>query len=142
MSSAEGYRAEGFMGQLLEAAAQLDLVNRVDELVGDVLHAPKGFVRFSVLREEQRPPIEAERMLHTYGIPIWGRGFSGGEFYFSVPKQQAEWAEYLLLRGKWAVLNRVEAKNVAWAAKYEGLPPAWVDNPRRAQVKSRLRRYR
>jgi len=126
----QGYQAVGFMGQLLEACAHLDLIDRVDELVGDIAHIPRGFVRISVLREEHRPPIEAERTLARYGVPLWGRGFSGGGFYFTVPKQQAAWAEYLLRRGQWAVLTVVDARNQGWAARHEGLPPAWADAPR------------
>lgn len=37
-----------------------------------------------------------ERMLSDYGIKHWGSQITNGKFFFSVPKNQARWAEYLI----------------------------------------------
>lgn len=37
-------------------------------------------------------------LLEENGIKVWGKQISGGEFFFSVSRDQAQWAEYLLLR--------------------------------------------
>ncbi len=37
-----------------------------------------------------------ERMLSQYGIKHWGGQITNGRFFFSVPKNQARWAEYLI----------------------------------------------
>lgn len=38
-----------------------------------------------------------ERLMKQHGIKTWGGQITGGEFFFSVKKEQAQWAEYLLL---------------------------------------------
>jgi hypothetical protein len=39
-----------------------------------------------------------KKLLEENGIKTWGKQISGGEFFFSVSREQAQWAEYLLLR--------------------------------------------
>lgn len=34
--------------------------------------------------------------MERYGIKTWGGQITGGEFFFSVKLEQAQWAEYLL----------------------------------------------
>jgi hypothetical protein len=41
-------------------------------------------------------PSSIRPILHTYGIPTWGWGRQGGEFFFQVKLRQANWAQYLL----------------------------------------------
>jgi hypothetical protein len=37
-----------------------------------------------------------ENLMKRYGIKTWGGQITGGEFFFSVKLEQAQWAEYLL----------------------------------------------
>jgi hypothetical protein len=39
---------------------------------------------------------EAEALLRRHGVPIGGRGFFGTRVFFSVPKRQARWAQWLI----------------------------------------------
>lgn len=73
---------------------------------------------------------DAERLLARYHIPIHGRRVRHREFIFSVPRQQAAWAEYLLLRGgiQLAASHRmIDPRNVRWAMRHAGPVPAWAD---------------
>lgn len=48
----------------------------------------------------------------------------------TVPKQQAVWAEYLMMRtGKLSVVGgRINSKNVEWAARHDGaMPRPWIE---------------
>jgi hypothetical protein len=59
------------------------------------------------------------------------------EARFTVPAQQAEWAEYLLERtGQLAITHgRVNARNRGWASKYGGeMPPAWCPKQGEAAI--------
>lgn len=37
-------------------------------------------------------------LLESHGIAMWGWGYSRGKFMFRVKKQQARWAEYVMLK--------------------------------------------
>jgi hypothetical protein len=41
-------------------------------------------------------PSSIRPILHTYGIPTWGWGQQGSEYFFQVKLRQANWAQYLL----------------------------------------------
>ena len=41
---------------------------------------------------------EMEKYLGAYGVRVWGRGFDRDYVFFTVKKEQAAWAEYLLKR--------------------------------------------
>lgn len=38
------------------------------------------------------------RLLNRHGVKMWGYGFACGELFFRVRRNQAAWAQYLLLR--------------------------------------------
>ncbi len=42
--------------------------------------------------------FDVEDLMKQHGIKMWGSQITGGEFFFSVKLEQAQWAEYLLLR--------------------------------------------
>jgi hypothetical protein len=39
-----------------------------------------------------------EKLLKSKGVKVYGRCIANGDVFFQVPKKQAEWAEYLLLK--------------------------------------------
>jgi hypothetical protein len=39
-----------------------------------------------------------EKLLRSKGVKVYGRCIANGDAFFQVPKKQAEWAEYLLLK--------------------------------------------
>jgi hypothetical protein len=39
-----------------------------------------------------------EKLLRSKGVRVYGRCIANGDAFFQVPKKQAEWAEYLLLK--------------------------------------------
>ena len=39
-----------------------------------------------------------EKLLKSKGVKVYGRCIANGDAFFQVPKKQAEWAEYLLLK--------------------------------------------
>jgi len=41
---------------------------------------------------------EVEDMLNSYGVTLWGRGFTEDTLTFHVKEAQADWAMYLLTR--------------------------------------------
>lgn len=51
---------------------------------------------FFVPAERGWQPSAIRSILHTYGIPTWGWGTQGGEYFFQVKLRQANWAQYLL----------------------------------------------
>ena len=111
-----------------EGLAHLDPVDWVDRRVGVWLHRPwrrileryglsgllrelartaagDGSWRFHIPRQEGLSGWEIERMLAQYGVAIWGRGFDAETIYFSVKREQVDWAEYLLKRRGVAVMT-------------------------------------
>lgn len=42
--------------------------------------------------------VDIEKLLHQHGIKTWGGQITNGEFFVSVKLEQAQWAEYLILR--------------------------------------------
>lgn len=117
------------MDSLLDALAQMDLINRIDGIVSTFIHADwKGAYRrggpaglaaeflasltgqntwtLMVPQDSGWPGIEIERVLTRHGVRIWGRGFMGDCLYFRVKRRQARWAEYLLWRAGVPVVSR------------------------------------
>jgi len=118
------------MGGLLDLMAQLDLIDKVDALVGDVIN--RGDVKvFHVVRwMDQNGGWSGgtiEQMLKRHGVGIWGRGFTPDTLCFHVKNRQAGWAEYLMLRAGIAVVSQaVDEHNITWAEKWPtGEVPMW-----------------
>lgn len=53
--------------------------------------------------------FDIERLMTQHGIKSWGRQVVGGEFFFSVNLEQAQWAEYLLLKHNVPVHERSQS---------------------------------
>lgn len=71
---------------------------------------------------DHRAGMDAEHLVEKYGVRVSGRVVpqrSGDEVGFSVPDHQAAWAEYILLRGGYALtvplLNPANARLLAKA---------------------------
>jgi len=109
----------------IDLLAHMDVIERVDALV-HFLRGQKAW-RFAMLRFGGWAGIQAERILKQYGIPIWDRDFSDDFLFFVVPIQQANWAEYLLLRAGVPLVGfRYNPNNYVTALKHGGtMPRPW-----------------
>lgn len=76
---------------------------------------------------------QIERLLREYGIPVRGRYADKRRIRISVPKAQAAWAEYVMLRAGIQPLGAVDARNAARAERHApgSLPRAWGVGVRR-----------
>ncbi|RTL00647.1 MAG: hypothetical protein EKK57_06665 [Proteobacteria bacterium] len=50
---------------------------------------------------------QIQQLLISHGVTMWGWGYSRGNFMFRVKKQQAYWAEYLMLKNGVPVTGRL-----------------------------------
>lgn len=76
---------------------------------------------------------DVERLLNHYAVPVWGRRVTGEHFILSVPRRQANWAEYLILRRGMSLEGPLfNSDNQRYAQKYApgDQPPAWADRGR------------
>ena len=120
------------MASLLDAVAYLDLIDRVDEVVGNVRYG--SHQRFNVPRECAWSGHDIESLLGRHGVRIWGRGFTSTDICFNVKGRQANWAEYLLKRRGIPVSDSpVNPKNDVYAEKHApgSEPPGWRRRPER-----------
>ncbi|MGE5603650.1 MAG: hypothetical protein ACM30E_11400 [Nitrososphaerales archaeon] len=79
---------------------------------------------------------DVERLLQHYAIPVWGRRVTGQHYVLSVPRRQANWAEYLILRRGMPLEGPLlNLDNRRHAEKYApgDQPPAWADRGREPQ---------
>ena len=91
----------------------------------------QGHKRFAIPRAGEFSGYEVELFLRNHGVYIWGRWFDDENLYFNVKKEQAAWAEYLMLReGIVLTSASVDPRNRAWAARHDGAPPGWGSNKR------------
>lgn len=130
-----------------------NLASRVEGLVSSVLHFDRrrasegppvvGLVKelalsatgigswtFRIRRDQGWTGGDVERLLNHYAIPIWCRRVTGQHFILSVPRRQANWAEYLILRrGMQLEGTLFNSNNLRYAMKYApgDQPPAWAD---------------
>lgn len=130
-----------------------NLASRVEGLVSSVLHFDKrrasngppvvGLARelavsatglaswtFRIPRDRGWTGGDVERLLNHYAVPIWCRRVTGQHFILSVPKRQANWAEYLILRRGMPLEGTLfNPDNQRYAMKYApgDQPPAWAD---------------
>lgn len=67
-------------------------------VIGEFLRAITGLSAwpFFVAADSGWQPHNIRTILETYGIPTWGWGKQGGEYFFQVRLRQASWAQYLL----------------------------------------------
>jgi hypothetical protein len=55
------------------------------------------FVPYSRSLDNGWNAFDIEDLMGRHGIKTWGGQITGGEFFFSVKLEQAQWAEYILL---------------------------------------------
>jgi hypothetical protein len=53
---------------------------------------------------------EIQALLGSKGIKLWGLGYANGEAFFRVSRNQAVWAQYLMLRAGVPLLHRLLAE--------------------------------
>lgn len=88
----------------------------------------QGNVELRVRRSGPFSGADCERMLKRYGVPISARSVTTKHFRMRVHTQQAQWAEYLLLRmGAQLDSPLREPRNGAWAARHTKMPAAWAE---------------
>lgn len=84
---------------------------------------------------------EVRALLSTYGIATYGRRFDARNMYIRVKKRQARWAEYILLRAGVTLCNPLyESRNLTWAGRHQGPPPAWANRKPTTQGRGRKAR--
>ena len=66
-----------------------------------------------------------EELLRSKGVKVYGRCIANGDAFFQVPKKQAEWAEYLLLKAgvplKYHLFSERNRKYVRGAGQQQDL---------------------
>lgn len=94
-----------------------------------------GLVEMRIERNDENDQIsqtggDAERLLRRFGIPIHGRRVKHHEFIFTVPVQQANFAEYLLASHLTMAGTHIwfNPDNARYGLRRAGRPvPAWAD---------------
>ena len=133
---------------MMEGMAHMDILHHLDGWFGHWWNRPfwkaeqplrvllenitwQGYKRFAISRRGEYSGWDVERFLRDHGIYLWGRGFDSENIYFNVKKEQASYAEYMMLRHGVALTSApVDPRNAAWAAKYDSAPPGWGTNKR------------
>lgn len=113
-----------------------DLIDRVEGWIGwlkNIRHG--GTVEIRVARIGDLSGGQCEQLLKRYHVPIAGRLVSAKFFHFQVRRQQAAWAEYILRRSGAPVATVIDRRNIGWAARHAGPPPAWGAAKPTAKVK-------
>ena len=111
-------------------AGPLDLIDKLEGILSGIRHRDMGR-QFAIPRADKGGAhnlASVEEILGRYQIAVYGRGFDSKNMYFLVKNRQAVWAEYILLRsGVTLMTDTVDGRNVGWAARHTGPPPAWKD---------------
>ncbi|MBN2390743.1 MAG: hypothetical protein JXR84_08470 [Anaerolineae bacterium] len=77
------------------------------EKVGAILRLGTPSHKFVVDRNAGWSGRDIEAMLKSYGVKIWGRGFTRDTLSFRAKKTQASWTEYLLFRNRIPVRSKL-----------------------------------
>jgi hypothetical protein len=97
--------------ELIEFLAKLDWFERVDELARALLGQRSH--RFEIDRRAGWSGQEVEDLLSVNGVKIWGRAFDADRLYFRVKREQARWAEYVMMRNGAPVIGKpVDPRNL------------------------------
>jgi hypothetical protein len=129
-------RVEGVMSSVIhfdkrKAADGPPLVGAVMQIARSATGADAW--TFHVVRNQGWTGGDVERLLDRYAIPVWCRRVTGRYFILSVPRRQANWAEYLILRRGMSLEGTLfNPDNQRYAQKYApgDQPPAWADRGR------------
>lgn len=106
---------------------KFNLIDRVDGVLAGLFNIRRGgVVELKVSRYGSISGNDCAHILRQYHVPVRGRRVTSDHFIFSVRKQQARWAEYILRRAGASLDGKpVDQRNVRWAAGKHGLPAAW-----------------
>lgn len=108
----------------------LDMVNVIDRLPGFLLGLKHGGAHVFTFDGAKITGQEVETMLTRRGVRVFGRRITSKHGMLAVPKAQADWAEYIMLRGGVPLVGKLRnRKNSGWAGQHTPgeLPPAWKD---------------
>lgn len=94
------------MFRLFEALSIFDWVTPAKGFVEDAINDPTlfqvnswtFFIPYDASLEAGYNARMIERLMDRHSVKRWGSQITGGEFFFTVPKEQAQWAEYLMLQ--------------------------------------------
>lgn len=102
-----------------------EIVNLFDGIFGQWVNG--GGVYFEFSRHSDWKGVDAESLLASYGIKVFGRYVDGEEtFGFYVKPKQAVWADYLLrTAGAPVISTPLSDKNAAIPREGGKLPKAW-----------------
>lgn len=92
------------MKEVFEFLSIFDWLTPTIGLIEDLINDPTPFasnswtffIPYDQSLESGWNAAMIERLMRGYGIKTWGSQITGGELFFSVKKEQAQWAEYLL----------------------------------------------
>ena len=91
---------------IFELLSIFDWITPLADLVEDVINDPTPFqlnswtffIPYDQSIKNGWNATDIKKLMHYHGVKAWGRQVVGGEFFFSVKLEQAQWAEYLLLK--------------------------------------------
>jgi len=94
------------MRKLIEALTIFDWITPTLGFIEDMINDPTllqsnswtFFMPYDETLNRGWDAFSLESLLNKHGINTWGGQITGGEFFFSVKLDQAQWAEYLLLK--------------------------------------------
>lgn len=92
--------------KVFEALSIFDWVTPLIGFAQDIINDPTPlqtnswtfFIPYDAALAAGWNAIQIEDFLNQYGVKNWGSQITGGELFFSVQLEKAQWAEYLLLR--------------------------------------------
>ena len=122
------------MAAIENAFSHINIISWIDLAFGIARH---GRLQRIEWRDESGYPLES--LLRRYKIHVYGRGVrieierdaEGNKRrtyrkWMFVNHKQASWAEYVLLRGGFALESVIDPRNVTWAANHSGAPAPWM----------------
>jgi hypothetical protein len=94
------------MRKLFEFLSIFDWITPSIGLLEDIVNDPTVFqsnswtffVPYDRSLSDGWNAFDIEGLMRSYGIKSWGGQITNGEYFFSVKLEQAQWAEYVLLR--------------------------------------------
>ena len=92
------------MKEFFELLSIMDWITPAKGFVEDIINDPTllqsnswtFFIPYDQSLESGWNARGVQKLMKQHGIKTWGSQITGGEFFFSVKQEQAQWAEYLL----------------------------------------------
>jgi hypothetical protein len=95
------------LDQFLDMAGNFDLITPAWAFLQDLLNGPPA--DFAIPAQAGWTSRDIRRLLSRHGVRVWGLIYHGDMLMFTVRKEQAKWAYYLLCREKVPILYAPEA---------------------------------